>query len=75
MCMIHSRQNIMLIITVCTINGLHAAFGLLDDLSRDDHSLDLGCAFVYLVDLGVSHQFFNWIFRVESVTSEDLDGV
>lgn len=58
-----------------TIINLLALLSLLDDLSGDDHSLDLRRAFVYLVNLGIAHQFFYGIFRVETIASEDLNGI
>ena len=47
--------------------------GSIENFSRDNHSLYLSRSFVDLVDFGVAHKFFNWIFCVEAVSSENLN--
>ena len=34
-----------------------------------------GDAASYLINLGIPHQFFNWVLCVKSVATENLDGV
>mmetsp|Transcript_61690 Transcript_61690/g.137455 ORF Transcript_61690/g.137455 Transcript_61690/m.137455 type:complete len:378 (+) Transcript_61690:365-1498(+) len=46
-----------------------------EDLARDDKALDLRCALVYLVDLGVAHQFLDGVLRVEAVAAKHLHGI
>lgn len=52
--------------------GLHS---IGDDLPGNDESLDLWCALINLVDLGIPHQFLDRVFCVETITAEDLHGV
>ena len=37
--------------------------------------LNLGGTFIDLENFGVTHQFFNWVIAVETVTAVDLNSV
>ena len=55
---------------VFTLTGLGIESGIM--FTRDDDALDLGSAFVDLVDFSIPHQFLYWVITVETVASEDL---
>ena len=36
----------------------------------DDHALDLGSAFVYLSDFGVTHHAFYWVVSCKAIATK-----
>ena len=43
--------------------------------AANNEFLDLGGTFIDLENFGVTHQFFNWIITVETVTTMNLNSV
>ena len=48
---------------------------LLNMFTTNNKLLNLGGTFIDLENFGVTHQFLNWIFTVETITTVDLNGI
>lgn len=55
--------------------SLRLCLCVFNHLSRNDHTLNLRCALVDLIDLGIAEQLLDGVLGVETVAAEDLDGI
>lgn len=46
-----------------------------EQLTSNDHALNLRSSLVDLEDLGVTHQLLRWVFSVETSSSKDLHSI
>lgn len=54
---------------------LSQLFGFSQDFSGDDHTLNLRCAFIQLVDLSITHELLDRVFSIKAVPAKDLNGI
>jgi len=56
-----------------TSHNLRVVLEPSNQFSGNDVLLNFSRSFINLENLGISHQFLYWVFRVEAVSSKDLN--